>query len=251
MPSHAHGSGDGGSRFPATRGSVLASLAGDDESARATAWEDLVGVYWRPVYKYIRLRWRRNPHDAEDLTQGFFTKALEKDFLSRYDPGRARFRTYLRTCLDGYVLNEAQASTAAKRGGGKAALSLDFPDAEREVGTQPAPREDQIDEFFRTEWVRGLFASALADLKRTLERAGHGARFDAFQRYDLAESEPRPTYEELGREFGVPATTVTNWLHDARRRFRGHVLDRLRATTATDEEMREEARALFGKEYDR
>lgn len=251
MPTPAHGSDESGSRFPATRGSVLASLAGSDDVERARAWEDLAAVYWRPVYKYIRLRWRRDAHDAEDLTQGFFTKALEREFLSRYDPSRARFRTYLRTCLDGYVLNEAQASAAAKRGGGKAALSLDFPDAEREVGSQPSPREDEIDEFFRTEWVRGLFASALADLKKTLELGGHGARFDAFQSYDLAESDPRPTYEELGKRFGVPATTVTNWLHDARRRFREHVLDRLRATTATDEEMREEARALFGKEYER
>src|SRR5258708_3178483 len=89
-----------GDRFPLTRRSVVA--AGDaNPEVRRRAWDVLVVSYWRPVYKVLRVRWRLDREDAEDLTQEFFASALVKKTFERYDPGKARFRTYLRTCLDG------------------------------------------------------------------------------------------------------------------------------------------------------
>ena len=120
------GAGAGG-RFPTTRRSVVLAVRHAEPGVRRRAWDLLAESYWRPVYRYLRLRWRTAPEEAEDLTQEFFARALEKGTFDRYDPGRARFRTYLRTCLDGFVANERKAASRLKRGGGRPALSLDLP----------------------------------------------------------------------------------------------------------------------------
>ena len=75
-------------------------------------------AYWKPVFKYLRLKWHAPAEDAADLTQAFFLRAFEKSFFADFDPRRARFRTYLRTCLDGFVTNARKADTRQKRGGG-------------------------------------------------------------------------------------------------------------------------------------
>ena len=85
---------------------------------RRSAFDRLVTAYWKPVFKYVRLKWHATPEDAADLTQGFFLRAFEKDFFAGFDPSKARFRTYLRTCLDGFVANARKADARLKRGGG-------------------------------------------------------------------------------------------------------------------------------------
>src|SRR5258706_15713678 len=92
------------SAFPATRHSIVAAMRSPRADERRSAFDTLVTAYWKPVFKYMRLKWHAPPEDAADLTQGFFLRALEKDFFAGFDPSRARFRTYLRTCLDGFVV---------------------------------------------------------------------------------------------------------------------------------------------------
>ena len=94
--------------FPATRPSIVRDLGSVDPAARAAAFDALARSYWQPVYAYLRLRWRRGPDDAQDLTQEFFARAFERDYLARYDPRLARFRTFVRTCLDGFLANQDQ-----------------------------------------------------------------------------------------------------------------------------------------------
>ena len=77
---------------------------------RRVAFDALVSAYWRPVYKYVRIKWRADRDDAADLTQEFFARAFEKGSLGRFDPREARFRTFLRVCLDGFVANEHKAA---------------------------------------------------------------------------------------------------------------------------------------------
>src|SRR4029079_6008493 len=104
--------------FPPTRVSVVRGIASAAPDVRREAYNALVRQYWRPVYAYIRLRWHRDPADAQDLTQEFFTRALEKEYLENYDPARARCAPFVRPCLDGFLANERQAATRIKRGGG-------------------------------------------------------------------------------------------------------------------------------------
>ncbi len=235
-------------RFPLTRRSVLLAARDADPQVRRQAWDVLVAIYWRPVYKVLRSRWQLPREDAEDLTQEFFATALAKDLFERYDPARARFRTYLRTCLDGFAANERKAARRLKRGGGQAPLSLDFAGAEEELHRHGAGEELDVEEYFHREWVRSLFGLAVDDLRRWCEESGKQVYFRLFERYDLEGSDApeRPTYAELAAANGLPVTQVTNYLAAARRELRRLVLERLRELTATEEELRSEARLLLG-----
>ncbi len=232
--------------FPTTRWSAVAGARSPDAAERARSWDALVGAYWRPVYKHLRLRWQRSREDAEDLTQAFFERAMSKDFFSDYDPTRARFRTFLRTCLDRVTLNEDKAARRVKRGGGERPLSLDFEGAEDELARTMSERAPGADEVFDREWRRGIFSMAVDALRAECKASGKEPAFAAFERYDLADDAERPTYAELARALGVPATTVTNQLAWARRELRRLALARLEPLTETDDELGHEARALLG-----
>lgn len=214
---------------------------------RRSGFDTLVTAYWKPVFKYIRLKWHATPEDAADLTQGFFLRAFEKDFFAGFDPSKARFRTYLRTCLDGFVANARKADARLKRGGGVTLVPIDFGEAERELGLQGADAVADFDAYFQREWLRSLFASAADRLRAACAARGRADRFAVFEQYDLAgDDRDRPTYAELARRLGLSSSEVTNELAAARREFRKLVLDALREQCATDEEFEAESRALTG-----
>ena len=143
--------------FPATRHSAIERIRDADPETRRAAFGDLVEGYWKPVYKYLRLTWRLDTEDARDLTQGFFADAFQKAWLERYEPGKARFRTFVRVCADRFVMNMRQSSSRLKRGGGVQTLPLDFDGAEREVASRGLVSMPEPDEFFHQEFVRALF----------------------------------------------------------------------------------------------
>jgi RNA polymerase sigma factor (sigma-70 family) len=235
-------------RFPLTRHSIVAGTRSNDADVRRRAHADLVAAYWKPIYKYLRVKWRQSNEDAKDLTQGFLARAIAKGFFGDYDPRIARFRTYLRTCLDRYVANQQKAARRLKRGGGVEFLSLDFERLEGELTREVRESAGDVEEFFHREWIRSLFSVAVANLREELAREGKGIHYELFHRYDLEgpELNERPTYDDLAQEYGLPVTQVTNHLALARRRFRRIVLDRLRAMSGSEEEYREEARELLG-----
>lgn len=239
--------GAGNGQFPLTRRSAIDAVRGEDEATRRAALEDLIAAYWKPCYKYIRLKWRQSNEEAKDLTQAFFTRALEKGFLEDFDPQRARFRTYLRLCLDGFVSNERKAAGRQKRGGDQVMLPLDFETAEGELRQMEIPDGASLDDYFHREWVRNLFSLAVDELRRQCEFRGRQAQFRLFERYDLEDREASLTYQHLAAEFGLPVTTVTNHLAAMRREFRAILLARLRQITSGEREFQEEARFLLGR----
>lgn len=234
--------------FPLTRRSVVLAAGSADPETRRRALEALVAAYWRPVYKYVRLKWGASAEDAEDLTQGFFARALEKGFFDHFEPGRARFRTYLRACLDGFVANERKSARRLKRGGKAEHVSLDFAGAEAELGRHRPAAGADMEEYFHHEWVRSILGLAVEALRGRCAEAGKSVPFALFERYDLdgPDAPTRPTYADLGRELGIPETQVTNHLAWARREFRRLVLEALAEATASEEEFRFEARQLLG-----
>jgi RNA polymerase sigma factor (sigma-70 family) len=227
---------------------VINAAASDDAATRVRALDTLLEAYWLPVYKYLRVRWRLEREDAEDQTQEFFARALERAVFARYDPARARFRTFLRMCLDGFASNERKASKRLKRGGDRRFVSLDFASAEDELSMSGVPSVvSDPDQYFRHEWVRAVLAAAVGALRCQCGRSGKETHFALFSRYDLAPDESaRPTYAELAAEYGLPVTQVTNFLAWARREFRGQVLARLRETAGSDDEYRADVRELLG-----
>lgn len=239
------GIGGAKSRFPITHHSAILAARSNDSGERSRALEVIIGAYWKPVYKYIRIQWRKSNEDAKDLTQAFFTRILEKEVLGNFDPTRAKFRTYLRTCLEGFLANEQKAAGRQKRGGDAIVLSLDYETAEGELKQVEIADPQNTEEYFEKEWVRSFFDFCLSELKKSLEAKGKLQQFQLFERYHM-ESAEGMTYDLLASEFGISVSNVTNHLAAVRREFRKIVLDRLRQLTATDEEFAREAKLLLG-----
>ncbi|MGH9678299.1 MAG: hypothetical protein ACRD36_14430, partial [Candidatus Acidiferrum sp.] len=223
--------------FPATRASLVRAATSEHASARKQAVNDLIVAYWKPVYKYLRLRWQFSNEDAKDFTQAFFAVALEKEFFSRFDPRKARFRTFVRICLDGFVSKENRSANALKRGGSIEFQPFDFAGADGEISLHPRTANVDPEQFFRQEWLRGIFTLAVDDLRQLLHAAGKSGHFAVFERYDLAnaESGASVTYAQLAIEYKLPTTQITNYLACARREFRRLVLERIRSSTGSDE----------------
>ena len=240
----------GGDRFPPTRRSVIEAVRSIDVEERERALQGLCAAYWKPVYKYVRWRWNRPAEAAQDLTQGFFAELLERELLDNFDPKKSRLRTYLRICVDSFVMNEDKAGRRQKRGGSIPHMALDFAAAENEFGAtvmDPAsiPSPESLEEFFEKEWVRSLFTLAVEDLRELCEQRERTRTFRLFEAYDL-EGNDKISYEQLSKDYGLPVTDVTNALAWARREFRKIALDRLRELCGSEEEFHREARASFG-----
>jgi len=234
--------------FPETRRSVVLAVRSANPEERSRALGGLVEAYWRPVFRHIRSRWREDEEDARDLAQGFFTAALEKGWLARFDPERGKFRTYLLTCLDGHVAREKRAARRLKRGGDATFVPLETTGEDGETRDLPLPDGTDLEAEFQREWARSLFSLAVESLRARCAGTGKEVAFALFERYDIegADAPERPSYAELAAEHGLPVTQVTNHLHWARRELRAAVLGKLREITASEEEYRSEARALLG-----
>ena len=231
-------------KFPVTNHSAIVNARSEDQITRQRALDTILTSYWKPVYKYIRLKWQASNEDAKDLTQGFFANAFEKDHFANYDAGKASFQTFLRTCLDGFVANERKAGGRLKRGGGMDHYSLDFAAAEDELASHATTATLNPEDYFHREWVRWMFTLAVDAFRIRCVDSGRIVHFQLFERYDL--SDDNVSYASLAQEFGLEPATVNNYLAAARRDFRRIVLEKLREITATDEEFRTEARSLLG-----
>src|SRR5881392_1931088 len=132
--------------FPTTRRSVVLALASDDAAERTRAFDALVAIYWKPLYKYARVAHGRDATDAEDSTQAFLARAFEKNALATYDASKAGFRTFLRTLFDRHLANEVKAALRLKRGG-----DLDFVAAEEEIAREH-DRGGTAEDYFQREW---------------------------------------------------------------------------------------------------
>jgi RNA polymerase sigma factor (sigma-70 family) len=218
-------------QFPSTQVSLLDAAA---SGLSGEALERVIALYWKPVYRFVRLKFRKDNEDAKDLTQGFFTSALQRDFFARFDPAKASFRTYLRMAVERFAANQHESLNRQKRGG----------DVRFEPIDNQAVAGESAEEIFEREWRRQLFSLAIEDLRAHCEQSGKQVHFSVFEAYDLTDAD-HPSYAELAARCGLPETTVTNHLAWARRMLRGFVTERLRGTTSGPRELHEEARRIW------
>ncbi len=234
-------------RFPVTSISAIVAAGSQDTEVRRQALETIVRSYWKPAYKYLRIKWQASNEDAKDLTQSFFANAIEKDHFTAFDASKASFQTFFRTCLDRFVANQKKADGRMKRGAGADHLSLDFQGVEGELALSAPATELTAEDFFHREWVRSLFTLAVETLRERYNTSDRSVYFKLFELYDLGDdTEPRVSYATLASEFNLKTTDVTNYLAAARRDFRKVLLEKVRELTATEEEFRAEARSLLG-----
>lgn len=187
----------------------------------------VLDLYWRPVYLYIRRRWRKSNEDAKDLAQSFFAHILEKKLLDRADPERGSFRAFLRTSLERFLINQHEADHAQMRGGG--------------MTQRPLTGDLAEDRDFSREWARGLVEDALEELKEQYK--GKEVYVRVLERYELVGG---ATYEEVAKELGISIWDVTNYLVDARRKLRAAIERRIRPYCRTEKEFHDELKELFG-----
>ena len=228
--------GGASAKFPATRRSAVLASCSTEPQERRQALEKIGAAYWKPVYKFIRMRWSLSNEDAKDLTQAFFARAIEKEYFKVYRADKGSFRTFVRTCVSHFVVNESKHANRLKRGGAAERISL-------EETEEPAAVD--LEEVFEKEWIRNLFELAVEDLREVCVSRDKQRHFGIFERYDLQHTDL--SYAELATEFGIAVTDVTNYLAWCRREFRRLILERIRQITANDEEFRREARVVLGK----
>jgi RNA polymerase sigma factor (sigma-70 family) len=218
-------------RFPSTQVSLLEAATAGLQSEAA---DRVIAIYWKPVYRYIRYRFRRDNEDAKDLTQSFFATALQRDFFARFEPAKASFRTYIRMAVDRFAATQYAAGNRLKRGG-----DVEFEPVDEQSAASASPEE-----IFEREWQRQLFALALDDLRAYCGQSGKQLHLQIFEAYDLADGD-RPSYAALAAQHEIPETSVTNHLAWARRLLKDLVTDRLRGVTSGEQELRKEVRGLW------
>ncbi len=225
--------------FPSTRWTLIVS-ARESPEARRAALDELLKSYWRPLYCFAR-RKGQGPELAQDAVQGFLVHLLERDFLSRLDPSRGRMRSFLRTALENYLVNQHEKERARKRGGGVVTISIDLELAERTLADAPAEPESAFDR----EWALILMERAMNKLKAEFESGQRRAPFEAVADF-FRVGEP-PSYKEVADRHGLTIPQLKSLLHRTRVRFRELVEQEATDTLAEPEQAGLEVRELLGQ----
>lgn len=226
--------------FLTTQWTVIRQAQCGHEPRCREALEQLCCGYWHPVYFFIRRR-GYSPEQAEDLTQGFFTELLDKNFLGQVDRNRGRFRTFLLTAVKHYLANQWDRAHALKRGGEYQTVNFDFAVAES-IFAEGAP--DTPDRIYLEHWASSLLNRVLLELQREFTTTGHPERFDSLKPF-LAGKVPGRSYREAGESLGISEGAVKVAVHRMRRRFGQLLRAEIRRTVSTDAEVDEEIRFLF------
>jgi RNA polymerase sigma factor (sigma-70 family) len=227
--------------FATTHWSLIATAAAESPESRA-ALAQLCEAYWFPLYAYIR----RMGHDrakAEDLTQGFFARLLEKNDLATADRTRGRFRSFLLTACQHYLANAHDAEAALKRGGGRATFSLDFDSAEGRFSREPAANHDSAERLFERRWAVELLDRALAELRLEYVQTDRGALFDLLKPTLAGES--TTGYDAIANQLALTVGAVKVAVHRLRQRYRDRIREVIGRTVADPADIDAEIRDLF------
>lgn len=221
-PAQPHGAG----WFGTTHWSVVLT-AGDLQSPDAQAClTQLCQTYWYPLYGCVR-RHGYSPADAQDLTQAFFAKLLEKNQIAQADPERGRFRTFLLRSLENFLRSQHRDRNAQKRGGGRQIISWDAQTAEERYADEPADAASPA-ELFERGWAATLVEEVLERLRHEFADTGRLELFDALEPHLWGDETSTP-HARIAEPLGMTVVAVRVTLHRLRQRFH----DLLRATIAS------------------
>ena len=173
MPSDEPNSGNA-DHFATTRWSLVVAAGQGASPDAQQALETLCRLYWYPLYAFVR-RLGHQPDDAQDLTQAFFTRLLEKDCIQAADPNRGRFRSFLLASFKHFIADERVRAGAQKRGGGKAFLPLDFEAGEQRYHLEPA-HDWTAERIYERRWALTLLAQVLERLRAGVRAVRQGDR---------------------------------------------------------------------------
>jgi RNA polymerase sigma factor (sigma-70 family) len=230
-------------QFPPTQWSMIVAAAGTRSGPGREALEQLCKAYWYPLYAYVRRRGYK-AHDAQDLTQDYFEKLLEKHYLEQADRDRGKFRTFLLTSLKNFLANEWDRANRLKRGGQYQFVSWDHEIAEdrycRETASNLSP-----DVLYDKAWSYALLETVMNRLRCEYEAAGKGQIHEELKVYLTGDSQT-PSYAEAGERLGLGQSAMKMAVLRLRKRYGQLLRDEIAQTVATPEEVDEEMRHLLG-----
>jgi RNA polymerase sigma-70 factor (ECF subfamily) len=231
-----------GAVFASTHWSVVLSAADSSAPHAQESLEKLCRTYWYPLYGYVR-RQGHSPDDAQDLTQAFFARFLEKKSLQSADPERGKFRSFLLTSLKNFLMHEWERARAIKRGGGEAHLSWDQTSAENQYQLEPAS-ELTPEKTFDQRWALALFQQALARLREEYASNGKAEQFEHLKAF-LTEPADDGAYAGIAAQLNMPARSVAVAVHRLRQRYGILVREEVAHTVANPSETQDELRYLI------
>lgn len=236
-----------GAGFVTTLWSDVIAARDPDTPGGQDALAQLCGIYWYPLYAYARGT-GASPEDAQDLTQGFFTRWVDSGWLSGADRERGRFRWFLLKSFQNYLRNELERARAGKRGGGLSHVSWDAMEGEQRYLAEPKDHASP-DVMFDLRWGRAAMGRALDRLAGEFDRTNRGGVFHALKRY-LSGHAVGDSYGEAARQLGLSPVAIKVTVHRLRQRYRDLVRDEVAQTLANpgdvDDELRHLLRLLAG-----
>jgi RNA polymerase sigma factor (sigma-70 family) len=230
----------GGKSFATTHWSLVLAAGHGSRPDAATALATLCEAYWHPLYYYVRRRGYR-AEEAQDLTQAFFAKLLEKGYLKVADPDRGRFRSFLLVSLNHFLANEWDRARAKKRGG--KVLSLDIEGAESRYSLEPAD-DLTAEKLFERRWAMTLLDLVLARLREEFAREGRERVFERLKDF-LGGAAADAPYRQAAADLGMTEAAVKMAVHRLRRQYRRLLRAQIAQTVASPEQVDDEIRHLF------
>jgi RNA polymerase sigma-70 factor (ECF subfamily) len=216
-----------------TRWTLIVRAADRSGPDAAAALTSLCDIYWYPVYVFVR-RKGYGIDEARDLTQAFFTRLLERDFLASADPRRGRFRAFLLTAVQHFLANEYDREHAQKRGGGREFVTLDFDSGEARYAIEPLGAQLTPEALYERRWALTLLNGAMRDLEVEAEERGWREQFATLQPILLGTDRP---LREVAADLGMTYDALRVALHRFRRRFANAVRKRIADTVSSPEEI--------------
>jgi RNA polymerase sigma factor (sigma-70 family) len=231
-------------KFPGTRWSLVAAAADADRAGNSrAALSTLCEMYWYPLYAFVRRR-GFEPDEAQDLTQGFFARLLEKNYLREFQPERGRFRTFLLAAAGNFLSNEWDAARTLKRGGGTVPVPIDgaFETAESRYCKETGNRENP-ERLFERQWAATLLDLVLQRLAGEYSRGGKAGQFEFLKPFVMGD-EGLP-YAQIAAELHVSEGSIRIAVHRLRRRFREVLREEIAETVEDPRDVEPEIQFLM------
>jgi len=236
-------SGTAGAQFHTTRWTLVMVSAQSQVAGGKAALGELCRIYWYPLYSFARRR-GHTPHDAQDLTQGFFLHLLEHRALTQVDRLKGKFRSFLLASFQNYLSNESQRARSLKRGKEYEFVSLDWESAENRYRLEPA---DYLtaEKIFDARWAMTLLNHVMLALELAYTEEGKRSTFQALEIFlRFGDSRPSPSYEELSEKLGVSVGGVKTLVHRLRKRYSALLREEVARTVSDPAEIDNEIHAL-------
>jgi RNA polymerase sigma-70 factor (ECF subfamily) len=229
-------------RFEPTRWSVVLASAQTQVPGANEALAELCKTYWQPLYSFARRR-GYDHHRAQDSIQSFFLSLIESKSLSRADPLKGKFRSYLLAALQNHMASENTRNNAQKRGGGLQPISIDEDDVESKFVATHISVNSTAEAVFEREWAVAAVEAALAQLEAEFARRGKTEVFNALKPYLLGE-QPMGAYEQTAMTLKQTTGAVRTGVHRLRQDFRTYLRREVAKTVESPDQIDEEMRHL-------